>query len=81
MLVELLLVQLCVFAGKQLKVYSITAGRRKTLPENCIGHFSTTPEVCVCVCTVTGMQQPYIYALCIIILGLSYCCFHHLDSL
>ena len=30
--------------GKQLKAFSLTTGTEKTLPENCIGHFSTKPR-------------------------------------
>ena len=30
-------------AGKQLKVYSLTNQKRKTLSENCAGHFTTSP--------------------------------------
>ena len=37
---------LCVCAaGKQLKVFSLTAGKKKTLYDSCAGHFSTAPEV------------------------------------
>ena len=31
-------------AGKQLKVYSLTNQKRKTLSENCAGHFTTSPS-------------------------------------
>lgn len=30
--------------GKQLKAFSLTTGTEKTLPESCIGHFSTKPR-------------------------------------
>ena len=35
----------CCVSGKQLKVYSLTTGKKKTLYDSCAGHFTTAPEV------------------------------------
>lgn len=41
---ELLILKQSKKSGKQLKVYSLTAGKRKTLNDSCAGHFTTAPE-------------------------------------
>jgi hypothetical protein len=41
---ELLILKQTRKSGKQLKVYSLTTGKKKTLYDSCAGHFTTAPE-------------------------------------